>query len=135
MFIAKKEMVGRWVAIMDRIRTDRNLNLNHYQTRCVVAGEIHEFITCVDVKPAGPIHHVGYLGFGEFLSAGVIAVGDELWVGDDLLLGHVLGFDETHMPNHQNIVFRVADVVTGAGSGLVLDKPFSIRFPHKNHSS
>ena len=132
MFAANKILSCRWVAIFSRVRTDRNLILNGYQTRCIVSGAVHEFITCEDQDRVSPINRVGYLGFAEFLTAGVIAVGDELWLDGDHLLGHVLGFDDTHMPNHQNIVFQVATIVTGSESGLVPDQEFCIRSPRSS---
>lgn len=129
MFVARKELVGRWVAIMDHVRTNRNLTLQDYQTRCVLAGAVHEFLLSEHHDRLGPINHVKYLGFGEFLNAGVIAIGDELWLSRDMCIGCVMGFDETHMPNHQNLVFRTATARTGADLNLVPDQQFTIRSP------
>jgi hypothetical protein len=127
MFVAKKDLIGRWVAIFDRVRADRDLRVNEFQTRCVVAGNVHEFIICANGSRNVAINNVGYLGFGEFLMSGVIAVGDELWLGGNRRIGRLLGFDDTHMPNHQNIIFQAEKVVTGADMGLVIDEGFNIR--------
>lgn len=129
MFVAKREILGRWVAVFEHARRDRNLKLSSLATRCVRAGEVHEFLVCATADSTSVIDHVGYLGFGEFLCAGVICIGDELWLSEQDVFGRILGFDETHMPNHQNVVVQAESITTGAGYGLVPDQMFHVRFP------
>ena len=131
-FSAKVPMVGRWVAVLDHARRDRGLVLNSHSTRCIHAGEIHEFLVCRTPpgQRTGAIDAVSYLGFGEFLVAGVIALGDELWVQGQPL-GEVIGFDETHMPNHQNIVIYSDNTACGSELGLVPYDLFHLECPQE----
>lgn len=62
----------------------------------------------VDVGPGKTADTVRYLGFAEVAIGGSITVEDKVLL-DGQLLGYVAGFDETHMPNHQNIVLRGID--------------------------
>lgn len=127
-FPEKKPISGRWVAIFDRIRNDRNLIVNDFQSRCIPQGEVHEFLVCNTgfENRQSVINHVGYLGFGEILNSSVIAVGDEFWIGRDLI-GTILGFDDTHMPNHQNIVIFSKEIRSGFQLELQPDQPFYIK--------
>ena len=53
-----------------------------------------------------------------------ICVGDKVYL-DGALLGIVSGFDETHMPNHQNMVLKdlenTADVEKNNKLGAILE--------------
>ena len=48
-----------------------------------------------------------------------MAVNDEITVGGKCV-GRIAGFDETHMPNHLNIVIKAEERVPGAELGLEL---------------
>ena len=71
-------------------------------------GEIFELICTAEpsAKPGGRVDEATYLGFCEVRQAGVIRVGDVVELAGQAL-GRVAGFDETHAPNHQNIVVGV----------------------------
>ena len=54
--------------------------------------------------------------------------------GDAVLLsrkkiGEIVGFDETHLPNHYNIVFRSNELLTGVSLGLRLMEKVTFRPP------
>ncbi|MFI8933311.1 DUF6917 domain-containing protein [Streptomyces sp. NPDC053474] len=106
------------VCVLHHRRVDRELTLAPWQTRAVNQGEVHELLV---VDPAAdlsePINDVGYLGFASF-DAGLLVVGDTLlWNGHRV--AELLGFDDTHLPNHMNIVFRAVDAPhTGYERGL-----------------
>ena len=87
---------------MDHTRRDRAIQPAKWETRCIITGEVHEFIN-VGPRPGYPVDHVEYYGFATFDSSGVLAVGDTL-ICDGKSLGTISGFDETHMPNHYNIL-------------------------------
>jgi uncharacterized Zn-binding protein involved in type VI secretion len=91
-----------WIAVMDHTRYDRAIKPTKWKTRCIRAGEVHEFIN-VGPSPRYPVDHVEYYGFAAFDTSGVLAVGDTL-VCNGCTLGIISGFDETHMPNHYNIL-------------------------------
>jgi hypothetical protein len=79
-----------------------------------------------DAAPGREVNRVGYLGFVEILDGGVIIKGDEVLL-DDELIGHIAGFDETHMPNHQNIVIAGDSRATGAERGIRLESRVTFR--------
>lgn len=96
---------------MDHTRRDRAIEPSKWQTRCIRAGEVHEFIN-VGPAPGYPVDHVEYYGFAAFENSGVLAVGDEL-IGDGRTFGTISGFDETHMPNHYNILVEGPELRNG----------------------
>ncbi len=127
-FIAKQTLAAKWVAVMDRERMDRNMLLSDFKTRCIRLGEIHEFIVC-DVpwgKRESSIDHVYYLGFAEFTTPGVISLGDLISIPSTTFKGYVLGFDETHMPNHQNILISTPEPCSGKTLSLEVGAIFTI---------
>ncbi|WP_275465575.1 DUF6917 domain-containing protein [Streptomyces noursei] len=116
MFTSREPLRLRWAAVMDHTRHDRAIEPSAWQTRCIRAGEVHEFIN-VGPGPRYPVDHVEYYGFATFETSGVLAVGDAL-VSEGRTLGTISGFDETHMPNHYNILVEGADFRNGHALGL-----------------
>ena len=77
-------------------------------------GSIHELIATdeVDRKPGDTAQRIAYLAFFEVTRGGCVIVGDTLlWNGK--AVGTVIGFDETHEPNHINIIIGVDRRQTG----------------------
>lgn len=127
LFSTKLDVQGRWVAIMEHRRSDRAMQPSAFKTRCLKQSEIHEFIICEEPpSETTPINNVSYLGFGEIQQGGVVEVGDWLYI-QDALMGQILGFDETHMPNHLNILIQSNSLVTGHSLGLLPRNSFWIR--------
>lgn len=122
MFTSREPLRLRWVAVMDHTRRDRGMSPSGWTTRCLSAGEVHELVN-VGPDPAYPVDHVEYYGFAALENSGVLAVGDAL-VHEGRTLGIVSGFDETHMPNHYNILVAGTELQNGhalrltAGDGL-----------------
>ncbi|MFJ4343509.1 DUF6917 domain-containing protein [Streptomyces sp. NPDC088915] len=116
----RSALTGRWVAVMEHRRLSRGMKLERWRTRAVPAGTVHELMTTPAPPPAGGdrVDEVSYLGFAEF-TGGLLAVGDAVHEADGKLLGHVLGFDDTHLPNHMNVVLLSEDRRTGRQRGLV----------------
>ncbi|MQY05031.1 DUF6917 domain-containing protein [Actinomadura macrotermitis] len=105
------------VCVMHHVREDRGLTLARWNTRAVAAGQVHELLVCdADELATGSADHVRYLGFARF-DAGILAVGDELRVGDETI-GVLAGFDDAHLPDHMNVVFTSPVLKTGAERGL-----------------
>lgn len=120
-------LTGVWIAVMDHERHDRALQLTSHRTRCIQEKEIHEFIICDQATDISLlIDHLAYLGFGEFLSGGVIEIGDSLYI-ETRLIGKVVGFDETHFPNHYNIIVQGNNCISGATQNLILNSIFLIK--------
>jgi hypothetical protein len=121
---AKRTVEGVLVKVLVHRRDDRGMSLEPFASRCVRAGEVHELVT-TDHGVGERIDRVGFLGFAEIATAGVIDRGDDFWVGD-VRVGSVLGFDACHFPNHYNILVRVPALCTGTDLDLRPETP--IRF-------
>ena len=101
---------GETVALLHISFEDRNLKLIETKSRTLKHDEIHELmITDEDTAPGGGADRVRAIGFFEIIASGLIVVGDEVWI-EDRLLGKMVGFDLTHMPNHMNIVVRTENL-------------------------
>ncbi|MGI5840004.1 MAG: DUF6917 domain-containing protein [bacterium] len=124
----KVAVTGEVVAILDFATNRRGLRLISQPSRAVRAGEVHELILTGE-EQAGPdqeVNDVAYLAFIEFRNAGVLVKGDAVTKNGDFL-GELAGFDETHMPNHQNIVLRGPAKATGVQIGLQTGDEISFR--------
>jgi hypothetical protein len=125
---AKRAVAGTLVKVLLHRRDDRGMSLEPYASRCVRQGELHELVTTDQVETAAGarIDRVGFLGFLEVTTAGVIDRGDELWIGG-ARVGTVLGFDACHMPNHYNILVHTPTTRTGAELELRPERPVLFR--------
>ncbi|MBL8698036.1 MAG: hypothetical protein JNK67_06675 [Alphaproteobacteria bacterium] len=121
------DIPGALVGVMRLKVLDRGMSLITPWTRAVRRFDVHELIvTDADAGPGDTVARCAYLGFAEFAAGGVAMSGDELWI-DGARIGTVAGFDETHMPNHQNIVIRGDALLTGLERGLRLHAPIVLR--------
>jgi len=59
----------------------------------------------VNKTEQGIANQVIVLGFFEVISGGIILIGDQASI-DGAPIGEVAGFDQTHMPNHMNILVK-----------------------------
>lgn len=113
-YVKKQDIKGKLVVILDGKIENRNLQLITPISRCLQKYEIHELIF-TDEPEAGPgkkVDSIAYLGFFEIEQGGMVVAGDEFYL-DGKLLGTIVGFDETHMPNHINIVIKCKKRLTG----------------------
>lgn len=63
--------------------------------------------------------------FFEVQEGTVIVSGDQVKIGEKIL-GSIAGFDETHMPNHINIIVKAKERRTGVELGFNLDDTINI---------
>ena len=127
-YYAKSDIQGRLVAVLDGQLENRGLELITQISRCVRRDDIHELIASDEpgLSAGSKVDKVAYLGFIEINQAGVLTIGDEaLWAGR--VIGVVAGFDETHMPNHLNIVVSTQERLSGAGLKLNLGDSITFR--------
>jgi hypothetical protein len=103
----KRDVVGEMVVVLATRREGRGLELIAPHTRAVSKHQIHELIVTDEAqpRPGQVVNDVAYLGFVEIILGGVLMVGDTVTVGRKSI-GVIAGFDEAHMPNHQNVVIR-----------------------------
>ena len=117
-YCAKSDIEGNLVAVLRGAYEDRGLDLIKPVSRCVQKNEIHELIASDEpgIGAGARVNKIAYLGFVEIVKGGVITIGDGLfWNGDRI--GFVAGFDETHMPNHLNIVVSCEKRIAGEQLG------------------
>lgn len=118
-FWTKSTVFGRVVVVFHGYLDDRGLALIRQRSRAVRRGDVHEMLITdeADAGPGSSVNRVAGFGFIEFLSGGVLLVDDEVLIGDKHI-GRIVGFDETHMPNHMNIVIFASPVRSGRDLGL-----------------
>ena len=123
----RREIRGSLVAIMQNRLENRGLLLIPQPSRAVRQGDVHEFISTAEpgVGPKSTVNSVSYIGFVEFFTAGVICIGDAVKVRG-ITIGTIAGFDDTHMPNHMNIVISQDGLRSGSELGLKLDETVSV---------
>lgn len=121
-FGRKRFITSSIVAILKVKAEKRGLHLIYPKSRALIKNEIHELIVTDerDAKPGKVVNKVAYLAFIEISTGGVVVVGDNIY-WNDKLLGVVAGFDDTHMPNHQNILLYSNCRMTGEELGIEVD--------------
>ncbi|WP_248925025.1 DUF6917 domain-containing protein [Paenibacillus hamazuiensis] len=104
-FVERKSVAGRIVTVLDGKLDNRGIELIHARSRVLQKHEIHELIISFETDPAPGkrVDRIGYVGFFEVHEGGVIVSGDRIRIADKWS-GTIAGFDETHVPNHINIV-------------------------------
>lgn len=113
-YAKKQDIKGKLVVVLDGKIEGRNLQLITPISRALKKGEIHELIFTdeADAGPGKKVDNIAYLGFFEVEQGGVMVSGDALFL-DSKIIGEIAGFDETHMPNHLNIVIKAKERQTG----------------------
>ncbi len=126
-YAAKRPLNGKLVAVLRGSMEDRGLHLIQTISRTVKTGDVHEFIATSedDAAPGSTVDRIHYLGFVEFVRGGVVVCGDAVHIGGKTA-GTVVGFDETHAPNHLNIVIRTGERLSGEELGLRVEDPVTI---------
>lgn len=125
-YYEKSEVTGKFVVVLRGKLEERGLTLIKQPSRCILKNEIHELIlTEEDASPGGVVNKIAYLGFFETEKGGVLTIGDSVYLADQLI-GTVLGFDETHMPNHQNIILK-GQRQTGEERGVTVGDAISFQ--------
>jgi hypothetical protein len=120
-YAGKTDVVGRVVCILDARSEKRGMKLLIHPSRALCHGEIHE-IAITDDSEAAPdsaVDKVAYLAFFTVEQGGIVLVGDRV-IAEDAELGEVVGFDDTHFPNHLNILLGASERKTGPELGLKL---------------
>lgn len=116
--VLRLPLEARFVGVLDSRREGRGLTLIHPRTRCIRRFDVHELIVTDEpgAGPGRPVNRCHYLGFVEFQAGGLLVEGDSLSVSGHVI-GAVAGFDESHFPNHYNVVIKGTRLVTGIELG------------------
>lgn len=119
-YYKRTEVYGKIVVVMDAYLKDRGLHLIKQPTRVFKKHDVVELIVTEEKSDLGhDVHSIAYIGFVEIKNGGVVKRGDQLTI-DGIVIGNVLGFDETHMPNHMNLVITVERKQSGKELEIVL---------------
>jgi hypothetical protein len=131
---AKRTIKTSVVAVLQLEMEGRGLNLIQPKSRALKKNEIHELIVTdeKEAKPGAVINKVSYIAFIEVYRGGVMVVGDKVYWNNNLL-GTVVGFDDTHMPNHQNIVLYSPKRRTGEDLQIKIDDQIIIQTEKMNN--
>lgn len=120
-YAKKKTMKGNLVVVLDGKYEERGLQLIPQPSRCLISDEVHEMIlTDEDKKPGETVNKIAYIGFFTVKESTVIIVGDQVKINGQVI-GKIAGFDETHMPNHYNIVIYGKERISGNERNLDLN--------------
>jgi hypothetical protein len=116
---SKTDLEGRVVAVLSSFREERGLQLIIQKTRCFRKYEVHELILTdeEDAKPGSEVNRVAGIAFIEITKGGVMAEGERLTI-DKHLIGKIAGYDETHAPNHINIILKGPKRIRGCDWGI-----------------
>ena len=103
----RRPVKGEIVALLHVYFKDRGLELIETKSRALCKDEIHELMITDEegAAPGGGAERVRAIAFFEIKQPGLIVVGDKVSI-QDKKLGKVAGYDETHMPNHMNILIK-----------------------------
>jgi hypothetical protein len=125
-YAKKKPLKGNLVVVLDGKYEERGLKLIAQPSRCLLQNEVHEMILTDETKgPGDTVNKIAYLGFFTVKESTVIVVGDEVKVAGKVV-GKIAGFDETHIPNHYNIVVNSDERISGNERNLKLDDEVEI---------
>lgn len=111
-------LAALFVGVLDNRNDERGLALIRERTRCVRRYDVHELILTDEsaAAPGGTVKGVHYVGFVEFQAGGVLMEGDRVTIAGETI-GTVAGFDESHFPNHYNVVIKGPRRITGVELG------------------
>ncbi|HHV78595.1 MAG TPA: hypothetical protein GXX40_03110 [Firmicutes bacterium] len=113
-YYMKSDLAARVVAVLDTKLDNRGLSLITQASRAIPAGQIHELVATEEesAAPGKTVNQAVYMAFVEFLTGGVVLSGDSVLLGEKEI-GKLAGFDETHFPNHLNIIVKCPRAFTG----------------------
>jgi hypothetical protein len=113
-YAANRPVRGGVITVLDSTHDARGLKLISTYSRALKKNSIHELIATdeTEKRPGEVANKIAYLAFFEVTRGGCIIVGETLFV-DGKPIGVIIGFDETHEPNHINIIIGVKQRQTG----------------------
>lgn len=115
--IKKMDLIGKLITVHGTIRENRKIEPMIQRTRVVNKGEAHELLIGKNYKKGEMIEDTAYIGFVEFLETGLLKQGDKLYIRWQEV-GRIIGFDDTHMPNHLNIIIGSPEFKPGIEWGF-----------------
>jgi hypothetical protein len=116
---SKADIKAKVVVVLGGTLENRELHLIQPISRAFSSGTIIEFIGTDERKaaPGTAVNAIAYLGFVELLTGGVLLSGD-LVTCNGKAIGTIAGYDDTHMPNHQNTILAMEKRISGMDLGM-----------------
>lgn len=116
---SKADIIGQFVVVLDGHLDNRGLNIIKQISRAFPEKTIIELIASDEktIQPGSIVNRIAYIGFIEIQNGGVILIGDKIF-WNDKEIGVIAGFDDTHMPNHQNVVVYCEKKISGKELGI-----------------
>jgi hypothetical protein len=121
-FHSKKEIKVTISVVLKGSLNNRGLNLIDPISRAYKKHDIIELIATdeTEAAPGKKVNSIAYIAFVELQNSGVILVGDPvLHKGKEI--GKIAGYDDTHLPNHQNVIVKVTEMKSGEELNLKVD--------------
>ena len=118
----RRPVVGHLVQVSHNRNEARNMLIEDVPSRALCRYEIHELVVTDDnnLSAGALVSNISYIGFFEVSVGSMARLGDAFEVGGKLL-GHLVGFDFCHMPNHLNIIVRAVEDFPRPPTGQELD--------------
>jgi hypothetical protein len=113
-FHSKKEIKCAVSVVLKGSLDNRGLNLIHPISRAYKKHDIIELIATNETTaaPGETVNSIAYIAFVELKNSGVILVGDSV-LHNGKEIGRIAGYDDTHLPNHQNVIVKVTEMKSG----------------------
>lgn len=121
-FLKKVPVTAKVIAVLSGTIEKREMEVIYPETRALRYGDIFELCcTDEDISPGSKINKVSYLGFLEVTQGGILKVGDEVIIlNKGEFLGTIGGFNESHAPNHINVILSSGKILITDFKGLKL---------------
>ncbi len=118
----KTDIYTSVTVVLDGMLENRGLELIKPISRAFPKYAIIELIGTDEQSavPGGKAERICYLGFLVLRNSGVLLTGDAvIWNGKTI--GYIAGYDDTHMPNHQNTIVRMEKRISGRELGIKIN--------------
>lgn len=120
-YYQKSDVSAVLVVVLQGKLETRSLSIIKQPSRAVNRYQIIELISTdeTNIQCGASVNRIAYLGFAEITAGGVLLAGDPFYIQGQPI-GTVAGFDETHYPNHLNVVIQVSERFSGKELGFKL---------------
>jgi len=125
---SKADIKAKVVVVLDGMLENRELHLIQPISRAFSQGALIELIGTDDRKaaPGTTVNAIAYIGFVELLTGGVLLAGDPVTCNGKTI-GTIAGYDDTHMPNHQNTILAMEKRISGMDLGMKIGDEIIIK--------
>lgn len=125
---SKCDIEGKFVVVLDGKLENRGLNIIKQISRAFPEKTIIELIGTDEknIETGSVVNQIAYIGFVELQNGGVLLIGDKIFLNEKEL-GVIAGFDDTHMPNHQNVIVHCNQRVSGKELGIKINDKILIK--------